>query len=43
MTLAEPVRRKRPGVRLRSTASLIAGNKLGARWISSITTAPDKD
>jgi hypothetical protein len=33
---AEPVHRNRPGVRLRSTSSLMTESSLGARWISSI-------
>ena len=37
-TLAEPVSRKRPGVRRRSTASFSAANSAGTRWISSSTT-----
>ncbi len=42
MTLAEPVSRKRPGCRSRSTTSLIAGNSSGAFWISSMTTGPGR-
>ena len=39
-TLAEPVSRKRLGCRFWSTASLMAGNRSGAFWISSRMTGP---
>lgn len=39
-TLADPVSRKRPGLRCRSTAALMARKRAGARCTSSITTGP---
>ena len=41
-TLAEPVSRKRPGVRSLSTASLMASSRSGARWTSSMNAGPLK-